>query len=155
MRIYKLLIIFVNVAVLSSCSLISKEHDHSNVAAKDFSMSYIDSAVFDKKFSQLLEGEANSISIDILGDVSINDVPTRLKVWLDESTSNGSVLAMIDEEDIVRDRGLLESAVEAVYEYYGEYRYKAQFNNTAFYDIDLVYEKDSGTIKKIIYKRKK
>ncbi|RDH84091.1 MAG: hypothetical protein DIZ80_08135 [endosymbiont of Galathealinum brachiosum] len=138
--------------VISCANISSVKEPPKDISGNDYHINYIDSSVFDSQFTQLLTGEANSVSVEVMGDISINNIPERLNSWLENSTMNGSTVTMVDSRDVEKDRGLPGKVLQLIYEYYKEYQSNIKYEYAGHYDIELIYNKETGSIKNINYK---
>jgi len=162
----------VTSAVIAACSFVvigctgaqnaqSNLVDQTTETNNEFRLNYIDAGVFDSTLMKLLTDDAKSIEINIVGEVSINDMPDRLRVWVDEAAKNGATVELIDKHDIPTDRGLDFGIIAISYYYYSKYNdflrerdKKRVFTLTKNYDLDISYDAESGMLDRVILRRK-
>lgn len=153
MMLLSILLMAVFTVGCSAKSTVKEEKERKAITGKDHQINYIDSGIFDASFANLITNGANSVNIRFSGDVSMNQMPDRVKTWLDKSTAEGSILTMIDERDVESSRGA-EDVLKAIYEYYKDYKASLKFEEAGRYDIDLIYNEDKGSIINILFKRR-
>lgn len=155
MMLYKKVLVLMLAVFVSACASMSTPPvEKKDIAGKNFALEYIDTGVFDNKLAELFEGKAKQVEITIVGNVSINNLPTRLDKWLDKSTQNGSTLSMVGTEKYVKTRGFMDVTLTSVFSFLSGVSDIAKYRNAGTYDIELVYNKKTGNIKSIKFSKK-
>lgn len=123
---------------------------------------FIDTEIFDKDLIQSMKANSETITISIIGDISINNIPERLGKWLsivmdrkgnvyfNKIKSNTDI--PLNERTISAEPvSLLIGVLPTAYKFLKK---EASYGLAGNYNVTVFYIPENGLIKKIIFTRK-
>jgi hypothetical protein len=148
------LIITVILLVLIGCNStpIKSQIELANVR-------FIDTEIFDKDLIQSMKANTETITISIIGNISINNIPERLGKWLSiVMNKQGNVyfnkikpnrkIAQYERTTGVEAVSLMIGVLPTAYKFLKK---EASYGLAGNYNVTIFYMQDNGFIKKIIF----
>lgn len=114
---------------------------------------FIDTEIFDKDLIQSMKAKSETITIAIIGNISINNIPERLGKWLSiVMNKQGKVDFKMNE----RTTGVepLSLAIGVLPTAYKFLKKEASYGLAGNYNVTVFYIHDNGIITKIIFTKK-
>lgn len=119
---------------------------------------FIDTEIFDKDLIQSMKADSETITISIIGNISINNIPERLGKWLSivmnkkgnvyfnkvKSNKNERITGVEPVSLVI---GVLPTAYKFL-------KKEASYGLAGNYNVTVFYIPDNGNIKKIIFTKK-
>jgi len=142
------LIITLIILVLIGCNSTSSK---SKIELEN--IRFIDTEIFDKDLIQSMKANSETITISIIGNISINNIPERLGKWLSiVMDKQGKVDFKINE----RTTGVepLSLAIGVLPTAYKFLKKEASYGLAGNYNVTVFYIPDNGFINKIIFTKK-
>ncbi|WP_069472045.1 hypothetical protein [Candidatus Marithrix sp. Canyon 246] len=114
---------------------------------------FIDTEIFDKDLIQSMKANSETITISIIGNISINNIPERLGKWLSiVMDKQGKVDFKINERTTgVEPLSLLMGVAPTAYKFLKK---EASYGLAGNYNVTVFYIYDNGIITKIIFTKK-
>ncbi len=122
---------------------------------------FIDTEMFDKDLIQSMKANSETITISIIGNISINNIPERLGKWLSiVMNKQGNVyfnkikstnIALNERTTGVEPVSLVIGVLPTAYKFLKK---EASYGLAGNYNVTVFYIPDNGNIKKIIFTKK-
>ena len=150
------LIITLIILVLIGCNSTSSK---SKIELEN--IRFIDTEIFDKDLIQSMKANSETITVSIIGNISINNIPERLGKWLSIVTDKqGNVdfnkikstnTALNERTTGVEPVSLVIGVLPTAYKFLKK---EASYGLAGNYNVTVFYIPDNGFIKKIIFTKK-
>ena len=126
-------------------------------------LSFVDMEDFDENLSKSMSADLNTIQVKIIGPVSINQIPERLRKWFTVVREKNGRVDLTETKKHRKKNGdhesgmskvpiiLFVSALPSAYKYL---KNESVYGNAANYNVKIYYNPDSGKIEKLIFQKK-
>jgi hypothetical protein len=125
-----------------------------DVQALNSKLTFLDSAIFDRKLSKALTTRHMPVMITPSAEagMSVNNLPIRLDRWLSAVYDAGGKVETVPTGP--RARGLISEAISLVMMFVGQSREQELYAPVTKYDATIYYRQTDGTIERIIFEPK-
>ncbi|MCK5876940.1 MAG: hypothetical protein KAG43_04840 [Candidatus Marithrix sp.] len=146
----QILIYFLTIMFVSSCVSNPTQTEEGLT-----NLRFIDTDTFDQNLSKSMIANTKSITISVIGKVSINEIPNRLGKWLSViTTKDGQVdfIPIIPPQPIRTTGSIAVTAIigllPTAYDFFKD---KLHYGAAANYDANLYYKSGSGLLEKVLF----
>lgn len=152
-RIQNILLIFTMFFTITSCSAAKKPPaDESLKRNVSDSVEYFDSLSFDRNLSIALKSDLPEVTVTFPLNVNIYRIPDRVDKWFYMiGTYEGTVKPEAVGEGT---RDLFGGGIELAVKAYDMIKEKIIYSPAEYYDAKIYYQKDNGTVTKVVFTRK-
>ncbi|MCK5718104.1 MAG: hypothetical protein KAH77_11495 [Thiomargarita sp.] len=143
----KIFVVFFTALLMNACTLPSSQTK----------LVFMDTNTFDSDLSRSMSANPDSITVSMVGDVSINKIPPRLNTWLGAvKDKEGSLDVKAEpEESKKRSLALLVAVVTALPGFYSQLKTWVSYRDTSHYNAQIYYDSKTSKINKIVFHKKK
>lgn len=147
-----ILICFLTILFIVSCTF-----NQTKTKEELANLRFIDADTFDQNLSESMTNNTNTITVSIIGKVSVNKMPERLGKWLSVITTK---MGKVDFKSTtppkpINERNTGSLAISAIIgllpSTYGFLRDEIFYGPAENYDAILYYQADTGILEKITF----
>ncbi len=121
-------------------------------------MTFIDAKLFDQNLSDSMSAESQKITVNMVGNVSINNMPERMSKWLGAvADKRGRVTVMAAAKDgseasYTKSLTLIVGILPTIYDWLKK---ELWYGAAMSYDAKVIYDPDTGQVNKVEFTKKK
>ncbi|MCK5718105.1 MAG: hypothetical protein KAH77_11500 [Thiomargarita sp.] len=137
------LLAFLALQLFSSCAL--------SPHASKTNLMFMDTKAFDQDLSQAMSDTPEMITISMRGNVSVNNIPSRLNNWLKAITISEGRLEV---DPPTKSVALIIAIATALPSIYTWIKNKVTYRGSNHYNAKIYYDSETGNINKIVFHKK-
>ncbi|MCK9283461.1 MAG: hypothetical protein M0P39_04170 [Rhodocyclaceae bacterium] len=149
----------ISLLVLAAClhPAVGQEATETEGVQSRANLRFFDSKLFDGKLSEELDGNSNTVVVNVPGRISLNSIPPRIDKWITAVGEQGAVEIKLLEQPAGRTRSLFGLIPDMVVSAIRNWREERMIEPARRYNAVVYYRLDASgepLIEKIVFNRK-